>query len=109
MKTDVAGLDLSKSYGYNARNKAYLNQPHANSRVYRNSFLAKGLKAYNALPLKIREARSISTFSLQSKVNTTILITNPNLLAPNFILAHLVNNSTIYEAHVALVYIKHPR
>ena len=67
MKTDVSGLDLKKAHRYNTRNKAYLNQPSAEAKIYRNSFLAKGLKAYNSLPLKIRELRNTNTFNLLSK------------------------------------------
>ena len=53
MQTDFTGLDLTKSHGYNTRNKAYLNHPHANNVSYRKSFLARGLKTYNERPLKI--------------------------------------------------------
>ena len=67
MKTDVTGMDLEKTHRYDTRNKAYLNQPSADTKTYRNSFLAKGLKAYNSLPLKIRELRNTNTFNLLSK------------------------------------------
>ena len=53
MKTDDTGLDLSKSHGYNTRNKAYLNHPCAKNTPYSKSFLSKGLKAYNELTRKI--------------------------------------------------------
>ena len=67
MQTDFTGLDLSKSHGYNTRNKAYLNLPRANNGSYRKSFLARGLKTYNELPLKIRSVNNIGTFSSSSK------------------------------------------
>ena len=44
MQTDFRGLNLSKSHGYNTRNKAYLNLPRANNGSYRKSFLSRGLK-----------------------------------------------------------------
>ena len=69
MQTDFTGLDLSKSHGYNTRNKAYLNHPLANNVSYRKSFLARGLKTYNELALKIRAINNIGTFS--SCVNCT--------------------------------------
>ena len=67
MKTDVTGLDLSKSHGYNTRNKAYLNLPHAKNTSYSKSVLARGLKAYNELPIKIRASKNTDMFSASSK------------------------------------------
>ena len=69
MQTDFTGLDLSKSHGYNTRNKAYLNLPRASNGSYRKSFLSQGLKTYNELPLKIRSANNIATFSSSSKLH----------------------------------------
>ena len=69
MQTDFTGLDLSKSHGYNTRNKAYLNLPRANNGSYRKSFLSRGLKTYNELPLKIQSANNITTFSSSSKLH----------------------------------------
>ena len=67
MKTEDTGLDLSKSHGYNTRNKAYLNHPRAKNTFYSKSFLSKGLKAYNELPLKIRSCNKIGNFSSLDK------------------------------------------
>ena len=67
MKTDVTGLDLTKSHGYNTRNKAYLNLPHAKNTSYSKSVLARGLKAYNELPIKIRASKNTDMFSASSK------------------------------------------
>ena len=61
MQTDFTGPDLLKSHGYNTRNKAYLNHPWANNGSYRKSFLARGLKTYNELPLKIRAVNNIES------------------------------------------------
>ena len=69
MQTDFTGQDLSKSHGYNTRNKAYLNLPRANNGSYRKSFLSRGLKTYSELPLEIRSANNIATFSSSSKLH----------------------------------------
>ena len=76
MQMDFTGLDLSKSHGYNTRNKAYLNHPCANNVSYRKSFLARGLKTYNELPLKIRAINNIGTFSSCSKLHLLTTSTN---------------------------------
>ena len=76
MKTDDTGLDLSKSHGYNTRNRAYLNHPHAKNTSYSKSFLAQGLKAYNELPLKIRACNKIGNFSSCGKLH--LLMRNSN-------------------------------
>ena len=60
-------MDLSKSHGYNTRNKAYLNHPHAKNTSYSKNFLARGLKAYNELPIKILASKNTGTFSVCSK------------------------------------------
>ena len=52
MKTDDTGLDLSKSYGDNTRNKAYLNHPHAKKRTYSKSFLSQRLNSLQRTPTK---------------------------------------------------------
>ena len=67
MKMDDTGLDLSKSHHYNTRNKAYLNHPCAKNTSCSKSFLSKGLKAYNKLPLKIQSCNKIGNFSSECK------------------------------------------
>ena len=78
MQTDFTGLDLSKSHGYNTRNKAYLNLPRANNGSYRKSFLSRGLKTYNELPLKIRSVNNLATFSSSSKLHLLERTINSN-------------------------------
>ena len=77
MKTDHKSCNLLKSHGYATRNKKEINLPMADIRTYRGSFLFKGLRDYQLLPLEVKSERNEKKFITKCK-NYLINFQNTN-------------------------------
>ena len=60
---------LVKNHRYNTRRHTQLNIPKAQYKLYRSSFLVKGLVTYDRLPIELKQELNLHTFCRKTKEN----------------------------------------
>ena len=71
MTKDQHKGSLIKNHRYHTRRHTKLNIPRAHHRLYKNSFLVKGLVIYDKIPTELKTEQKLFTFS--KKLKTTLL------------------------------------